>query len=133
MKRYNSETPPRYDSRYGKINIPVHFVAGGMDKLVPEKDVYFHFTLLKKARPELASYSFFKNAGHLEFTIGLDSEVNNHILRHVRGRRGGKLSPTTTIPSDIKGTSRSEEGGDLGEATQRIGFSKVDHELKPYV
>jgi pimeloyl-ACP methyl ester carboxylesterase len=127
MKAYGVKTPPLYSDKYSKINIPVHFVAGGHDKLVPERDVWRHYELLRKEKPQLATYAFFKKAGHLEFTIGIDSEVNNHILQNLKcGRNRDVKRKVETIEKKIV-----KNEGDI-MSKEHFGYKKVAWDLKPY-
>lgn len=73
MKVYGTPTPPTMLPNYKLIDVPVHFVLGKHDSLIPPGNIRRHYEALRKAHPELASLSEF-DTGHLEFTVGLKDE-----------------------------------------------------------
>lgn len=80
QKRYGQDTPIRYSDYYPYFDIPVHFVAGKHDSIVPSTQVFRHYTKLLPILGNRTSYVEFENAGHLQFTIGLDHDVISYII-----------------------------------------------------
>jgi pimeloyl-ACP methyl ester carboxylesterase len=83
VKRYGQKKPPCYLDFYDKIDVPVDFVGGGDDRLIPAEDVRLHCEYLQRVSPHLASYKEFPCAGHLSFTIGQDETEWQAIVEHV--------------------------------------------------
>ena len=80
LLRYGKKTPIRFTDFYDQFDLPVHFVAGKYDCIVPSTQVFRHYQILKDVLKERTSYVEFKNAGHLQFTIGLDHDVISYVL-----------------------------------------------------
>jgi len=72
--------PPDMHSFFQLIDIPVHFLCGELDLLIPPSDVFVHFTTLRSHSPDLATFVCFKDANHINFTYGQDE----HIISYVR-------------------------------------------------
>ena len=80
QKRYGQDTPIYYTDYYPYFDVPIHFVAGKHDTIVPSTQVYRHYVKLQPILGDRTSYVEFENAGHLQFTIGLDHDVISYIL-----------------------------------------------------
>jgi pimeloyl-ACP methyl ester carboxylesterase len=55
QRRYGSTKPPSYRLDYGLYDIPIHFIAGGQDMLVPVENLEEQYLLLHALHPELIS------------------------------------------------------------------------------
>ena len=80
MMRYGQKKPIRYTDYYDQFDVPIHFVAGKHDTIVPSTQVFRHYTKLLPVLGNKTSYVEFENAGHLQFTIGLDHDVISYVL-----------------------------------------------------
>lgn len=93
QKRYGQDKPICYTDYYDQMDVPIHFVAGKYDSIVPSTQVFRHYEKLLPVLGERTSYVEFQNAGHLQFTIGLDHDVISYVLDklvegNLRGYRG---------------------------------------------
>ena len=115
--RYGQSTPIRYTDYYNQFDLPIHFVAGKYDSIVPSTQVFRHFTKLSPVLGEDTSYVEFKNAGHLQFTIGLDHDVISYVL--------DKLA---------EGNVQGYHGLKTEKASPQcqFGFTKVDSQNRAY-
>ena len=117
MLRYGQSHPIDFTDYYSHIDVPIHFVAGKYDSIVPSTQVFRHYTKLLPILGKRTSYMEFENAGHLQFTIGLDHDVISYVL--------DKL-----VEGDIQGYH--------GLATEKreplcsFGFTKVDSSNRAY-
>ena len=80
MLRYGKSHPIDFTDYYSQIDVPIHFVAGKYDSIVPSTQVFRHYTKLLPILGKRTSYMEFENAGHLQFTIGLDHDVISYVL-----------------------------------------------------
>ena len=115
--RYGQKTPIDYSSFYSQFDVPIHFVAGKFDSIVPSTQVFRHYTKLLPILGKHTSYMEFENAGHLQFTIGLDHDVISYVLdklaeSNIQGYHG--------LPTEKK------------EPLCQFGFSKVDSSFRMY-
>ena len=117
LLRYGRKTPIRYTDFYDQFDLPVHFVAGKYDCIVPSTQVFRHYQLLKDVLKDDTSYVEFKNAGHLQFTIGLDHDVLTYVL--------DKLD---------EGNLQGYHGLETQKAPPQclFGFTKVDSSYRSY-
>lgn len=117
LLRYGQKTPIRFTDFYEQFDLPVHFVAGKYDCIVPSTQVFRHYQILKDVLKENTSYVEFKNAGHLQFTIGLDHDVISYVL--------DKLDE-----GDIQGYHGLETEKRPPQCL--FGFTKVDSNYRSY-
>ena len=59
----------------------MHYIGGKYDTLVPPKDVKRHVQYIQEKHPELATFKVFDTAGHLQFTIGLNHDSIDYIVK----------------------------------------------------
>lgn len=79
-ERFRSTVPLDFAQLYKYINTHIHFIAGKYDTIVPCSQVRKHYEELRKYRSD-TSFVEFENAGHLQFTIGLDHQVISYVMR----------------------------------------------------
>jgi pimeloyl-ACP methyl ester carboxylesterase len=72
---YGSAKPPNLLENYHLIDIPVHFLSGEHDHLIPPEDVYVQYQALKYFHPELARFQCFEKASHLHFTYSQNDDL----------------------------------------------------------
>lgn len=111
LLRYKNKNPLDYENFYRYINIPIHFMSGRNDPLVPREDVLYQYSLLKSFHPELPSYSEYEGAGHLAFTIGQNSEVITELLRQLNSVINE--CPESTKPLEGVNYGYTKMSGDL--------------------
>jgi pimeloyl-ACP methyl ester carboxylesterase len=75
---YGTQKPLDIGAHYGVIDIPVDFVAGLKDKLIPRSMVRKHYEMLKGAGCK-ASYDEFEYA-HLDFTFSHREELQAYVM-----------------------------------------------------
>ncbi len=80
-KRYHDDKPIDYKNCFQLIDIPMHYIGGKYDTLVPPKDVKRHVQYIQEKHPELATFKVFDTAGHLQFTIGLNHDSIDYIVK----------------------------------------------------
>jgi pimeloyl-ACP methyl ester carboxylesterase len=80
LKHYGTTTPPRVLDELSQLSdsVPIDFVAGKKDGVVPPENVYELFRDLKR-RDVQVSYREF-NLGHLHFTFDPSEEFTNYLL-----------------------------------------------------
>ena len=78
LEAYGTPKPLDIGAHYGVIDIPVDFVAGLKDKLIPKSMVRKHYEMLKDAGCE-ASYDEFEYA-HLDFTFSHREELQAYVM-----------------------------------------------------
>ena len=83
---YGSRKPLQMLSNYSKIDIPVNFVYGANDLLIPAENIKAHFDAMSSVRPQLASLTEF-DTGHLEFTVGLRDYHIDKLLELIGNER----------------------------------------------
>jgi len=90
LKLYGTPKPVDYLEHYDKIDIPIHFCIGLKDVLIPPTNVIHQYSILRRHHPNLA---FLKasQAGHLEFTLGLDDNLLAYILEALKLERDGTV------------------------------------------
>jgi pimeloyl-ACP methyl ester carboxylesterase len=101
--RYGTDNPASYRHEYGLLDIPVHFVAGANDSLVPPEGIEEQVLLINmihgcaakgatvpgkssangNGKGAVASLREFTDAGHLDFTLTLHDDIIDHVLRHL--------------------------------------------------
>lgn len=133
LKAYGTETPVDYMSHYNLVDIPIHFMAGQNDKLIPAKDCFKHYKTLHRHSPHLATCKPFEGRGHIDFTYGLDQEMTNEIFTHAAPPRPqpspaadpGVASPVARLASPRRrtGTTGIVLGPALRVAEVRPGSS----------
>lgn len=87
MKVYGSAQPPDFGKNYGQVDIPIHFLMGLLDTLIEPINIIRQFSMLSDKHPNLAFLQSFPNSAHLDFTIGLDEEMINYILKALRSNQ----------------------------------------------
>ncbi|KAK8803214.1 hypothetical protein WA158_000908 [Blastocystis sp. Blastoise] len=113
MIRYHRPIPPNYANCFEVIDIPMHYIAGKYDTLVPPSDVKRHVDLIQAKHPELATYKEFETAGHLQFTIGLKYGTLDYIMDLLRNPN--PIIHYTPVDTDLI-----------------VGYTKCNAEGKPY-
>ena len=78
LEVYGTHNPLDIGAHYGVIDIPVDFVAGLKDKLIPRSMVRKHYEMLKHAGCK-ASYNEFEYA-HLDFTFSHREELQAYVM-----------------------------------------------------
>lgn len=116
--RYGQREPLRYTDFYDQFDVPVHFVAGKHDSIVPSTQVFRHYTKLLPVLGNRTSYAEFENAGHLQFTIGLDHDVISYVLYrlNLEGPEGYHGLKTEKKPPQ-----------------RQFGYTKVDTANRSYI
>jgi hypothetical protein len=79
-------------AHYNLIDVPIHFMAGLNDNLIPAKDTFKHYKALHRASPSLATCKPLAGRGHLDFTYGLDQEI-----------AGPRAAPPASTPRRVMG------------------------------
>lgn len=74
LRAYGTALAPRMLENYNLIDVPVHFVMGSKDNLIPCSNIMRHYNALHDVHPELAFLDEFSHTGHLEFTVGLQGK-----------------------------------------------------------
>lgn len=80
LVHYGSPYPPNVLDLYHLIDIPVHFLCGEEDRLIPPEDVYLHYDTLKRSRPDLSHFKCLSGMSHLGFTYGQDAQLIQYLL-----------------------------------------------------
>lgn len=88
LRHYGTQTPIDYMAHYHLIDVPIHFMAGQNDNLIPAKDIMKHYKVLHRASPSLATTKPFAGRGHLDFTYGLDQSIAEDIFAHAAPQQG---------------------------------------------
>lgn len=83
LAAYGSPAPPDLLEHYELINIPVHFLCGSEDRLIPPEDVAVHFHALEATHPELAVMHVLDGVSHLSFTYAQNEQLISYISQHV--------------------------------------------------
>eukprot|EP01138_Halocafeteria_seosinensis_P013891 gb/GECG01014184.1/.p1 GENE.gb/GECG01014184.1/~~gb/GECG01014184.1/.p1 ORF type:complete len:1170 (+),score=113.19 gb/GECG01014184.1/:1-3510(+) len=83
VKRYGTTSTPSYREDYGLIDIPVHFVGGARDYLIPAENLMVQRDAINLIHPGRSSLRIFEEAGHLDFTLGLDDGIIDHVLKEI--------------------------------------------------
>mmetsp|Transcript_9518 Transcript_9518/g.21842 ORF Transcript_9518/g.21842 Transcript_9518/m.21842 type:complete len:661 (+) Transcript_9518:89-2071(+) len=82
LDMYGSQTPTDYLSLYRLLDVPVHFMAGTLDRLIRVPDIRHQYNVLREHKPALATYKEFKKAGHIDFTYGVDDALCADVFKH---------------------------------------------------
>ena len=82
--RYGNPTPPNLRLDFGLIDVPIHFVAGGLDVLIPPENIELMARQLQALRPGIATYHCFPDLGHLDFTLSRDDGLVQFVLQKLR-------------------------------------------------
>ena len=116
--RYGQKEPVRYTDFYEQFDVPIHFIAGKHDSIVPSTQVFRHYTKLLPVLGKRTSYVEFENAGHLQFTIGLDHDVISYVLYRLNlGEKEGYHGLKT----------------EKKEPQRRFGYTNVDTSNRSYL
>ena len=82
--RYGASGPPSYRPDYWLLDVPVHFVAGGKDVLIPVANVEEQHALICLIHgPGASTLRTMDDAGHLDFTLTLSDELIRHVLQQL--------------------------------------------------
>lgn len=100
LYRYGVHPPPNYRHDFGLFSVPMRFVSGGRDWLIPAADVAIHHASVSMVKPGLSAMHTVHSAGHLDFTLGLDDRLIAHTVRLIA------LQPTKLPPPAAGGGSR---------------------------
>jgi len=91
-ERYGTRAVPSYRPDFWLLDVPVHFVAGGKDFLIPVANIEEQHVLINMMtagatdvhgvnHPKgLSSIKTFDTAGHLQFTLTMDDPLISHVL-----------------------------------------------------
>ena len=117
-KRLHDEYEKEYTDFYEQFDVPIHFIAGKHDSIVPSTQVFRHYTKLLPVLGKRTSYVEFENAGHLQFTIGLDHDVISYVLYRLNlGEKEGYHGLKT----------------EKKEPQRRFGYTNVDTSNRSYL
>ncbi len=100
LYRYGVHPPPNYRHDFGLLSVPMRFVSGGRDWLIPAADVAIHHASVSMVKPGLSAMHTVHSAGHLDFTLGLDDRLIAHTVRLI------SLQPAK-LPSHTRHAMRS--------------------------
>ena len=123
--------PPPRPTPIIRIDIPVYFVMGLEDNLIPPQNIITQYAALAKHSPQLAflkgrlkvllrlcylsdilpDFIAFANAGHLEFTIGRHHAIIENVLSVIG-------------PNELE-AEKKEMAGEKGEADESSGTHTV--------
>jgi pimeloyl-ACP methyl ester carboxylesterase len=76
---YGSSKPLNILDNYHLLDIPIHFIAGDDDTLIPPEDVIVQHEALKRHHPELSRFVCFEGFSHLHFTYSQNDNVIGYI------------------------------------------------------
>jgi len=93
---YGQAEPIDFLANYKSIDIPVYFVMGRRDSLISPVSVLAHFDALRAHRPDLAFLKSFQSMGHIDFTVGENSDVSNFIFDALQSREAALRSEQLT-------------------------------------
>ncbi|MCO5584056.1 hypothetical protein L7F22_037978 [Adiantum nelumboides] len=120
IKTYGTSYPLDIGKHYGLINIPVDFVAGRKDKLIPKSNIRRHYQVLRDSGGTV-SYKEFDYA-HLEFTVAYREDLLAYVMSRLL-LVTGPSTPSTSRSSSVKGGRTKGEVKRLGSS--RHGKSAV--------
>lgn len=124
-RRYGTALPPLYRDWYHLLDVPIHFVAGTRDVLIPPENIAIYNETINAAAPGTSSMAAF-DMGHLDFTLGLDDPPIAHVLRQICAP-----VPTAFARTD-RHTPRTDwvPAGEAGKAAPFLFcYSKLDAAL----
>ena len=87
-------------AHYHLIDVPIHFMAGLNDNLIPARDCFKHYKVLHRVSPHLATCKPLAGRGHIDFTYGLDTEISHEIFSYAGVTRA--LTPSVSGNSSPK-------------------------------
>ncbi|EKX46645.1 AB-hydrolase associated lipase region-containing protein [Guillardia theta CCMP2712] len=114
LRVYGTETPVDYMAHYHLIDIPIHFMAGLNDNLIPAKDCFKHYKALYRVSPSLATCKPLAGRGHIDFTYGMDQEIASEIFGHSAAVRSSSLDEIKRMSLSSKEQYESSKVGDAG-------------------
>lgn len=131
-QRYGQDEAPSYRSDYWLLDVPIHFVAGGRDLLVPVANVEEQYALINMVTPGLASLKEFDDAGHLDFTLTLADEIISHVLEQLdvdaeqpRRQPTAAMGPHHTGGMGAVGGGGAAGGSGAGQGRSSLHASEV--------
>ena len=92
-------------NHYEQLDIPVYYMMGLLDNLIRPANVIAHFDAHSAVRPEKAFLKAFGDAGHVEFTLGVNEEMTNVILACLEESPSQPASGPVTLHSLSRHTS----------------------------
>mmetsp|Transcript_39983 Transcript_39983/g.64862 ORF Transcript_39983/g.64862 Transcript_39983/m.64862 type:complete len:567 (+) Transcript_39983:53-1753(+) len=75
LAEYGSAAPYNFGESYQMIDIPVYFLGGGRDTLIPIHNIRRHYESLFSSNKKLAHLIEFDTLGHLDFTLSANETV----------------------------------------------------------
>lgn len=138
LDRYGSERPPRYRDAYSLVDVPVHFIAGEQDALIPAENLLLQHTFINAAAPGLSSVKVFPNSGHLDFTLGMSDDVISHTLEQImkpvmaRGPTGPGAESRDVRADGGGARGDGGDGASGGAASAPPGLSYVRRRARRY-
>ena len=134
---YGTDEPLDLAGSYGLVDIPVDFVGGRRDRLIPSSMVRRHYEAMRKGggRASFREYEY----AHLDFTFAHRDELLSYVLQRLRldvpaGREGAmersKSSPALVAAARASGGVRGRNGlrgkerGREGERERRRSIEK---------
>eukprot|EP00002_Diphylleia_rotans_P016037 TRINITY_DN3115_c0_g1_i6.p1 TRINITY_DN3115_c0_g1~~TRINITY_DN3115_c0_g1_i6.p1 ORF type:complete len:497 (-),score=72.75 TRINITY_DN3115_c0_g1_i6:193-1683(-) len=76
---YGSPEPTDILSRYKIVDIPIYFLAGGMDNIIPVPNILRQYNALWEHRPDLAHLRVFPDLNHIDFTLSPDDVLLEYV------------------------------------------------------
>lgn len=123
LRRYGCTPPPSFRADYGLLDVPIHFIAGAKDALIPPENLAIQVAGINAVTPGLATLSVFPDAGHLDFTLSTDDTVISTTLSSIY--QGWTRSALEAPPSaaDVASTA----GGSITSPVSVTPFQQLLH------
>eukprot|EP00164_Ancoracysta_twista_P002013 GFYU01002653.1.p1 GENE.GFYU01002653.1~~GFYU01002653.1.p1 ORF type:complete len:731 (+),score=174.53 GFYU01002653.1:123-2315(+) len=83
MVEYGQPTTIKILDEYNLIDVPIHFVFGEKDTIIHPRDALAHYNALAKHHPNLARAKRYPSLGHVDFTIGVNADVIDYVLKTI--------------------------------------------------
>jgi pimeloyl-ACP methyl ester carboxylesterase len=80
---YGTVTPPDMFEHFDLIDLPIHFLCGSEDTLIPPEDVLVQFEALHRFHPDKAVLHLFERVSHLSFTYGQDEALISYMRQYL--------------------------------------------------
>jgi len=88
LQEYGTPQPIDFFKNFDKIDVPIYFVMGLCDTLIPPASVMTHYATLNELNPKLAHLKAFPKMGHIDFTVGAKQSLSNYIFDIFGGKEG---------------------------------------------
>jgi pimeloyl-ACP methyl ester carboxylesterase len=120
-RAYGRDAPPNFLDYFSLIDVPVHFVCGTRDRLIPPENVRVQYDALHAAHPELAHWHAVQ-MGHIDFTYGFNTELLGLLLHWLPARPPAlrRSMSVTLFDADLQRLRRgdADDGGDERSAVE---------------